>query len=47
MNDEIASCELTGEYYRSKISSLTSRWAIRDRLAQDKSNVQPIDLPQP
>ena len=34
MNDEIASCELTGEYYRSKTSSLTSRWAIRDRLAQ-------------
>ena len=43
MNDEIASCELTGEYYRSKTSSLTSRWAIRDRLAQDKSNLQPID----
>lgn len=36
MNEEIASCELTKEYYRSKTSSLTSRWAIRDRLAQDK-----------
>ena len=34
MNEEIASCELTKEYYRSKTSSLTSRWAIRDRLAQ-------------
>ena len=38
MNEEIASCELTKEYYRSKTSSLTSRWAIRDRLAQDKSS---------
>lgn len=43
MNEEIASCELTKEYYRSKTSSLTSRWAIRDRLAQDKSNLQPIE----
>ena len=44
MNEEIASCELTKEYYRSKTSSLTSRWAIRDRLAQDKSNLQPLSL---
>ena len=43
MNEEIASCELTKEYYSSKTSSLTSRWAIRDRLAQDKSNLQPIE----
>jgi|GEM_PF-95745 len=46
MNDEIASCELTGEYYRyprPKPPPLPSRWAIRDRLAQDKSNLQPID----
>ena len=43
MNEEIASCDLTKEYYRSKTSSLTSRWAIRDRLAQDKSNLQPIE----
>ena len=44
MNEEIASCELTKEYYRSKTSALTSRWAIRDRLAQDKSNLQPLSL---
>ena len=43
MTDAIASCALTGEYSRSTTSSLTSRWAIRDRLAQDKSNLQPID----
>lgn len=43
MNEEIASCELTKEYYRSKTSSLTGRWAIRDRLVQDKSNLQPIE----
>lgn len=43
IHDEIVSCELTREYYRSKTSSLTSRWAIRDRLMQDKSNLQPIE----
>lgn len=41
--EEISSCDLTTEYYRSKTSSLTSRWAIRDRLTQDKSSLQPID----
>ena len=46
MNEEIASCELTKEYYRSKTSSLTSRWPS----ATDWPRTSPIcslSSPQP
>lgn len=42
MNVEITSCELNMNHYRTKIATNTSRWAIRDRLAQNKSILQEI-----
>lgn len=42
MRVEINSCEKTTEHYRYKIASNANRWAIRDRLAQNKSLLQEI-----
>lgn len=46
MRVEINSCEKTAEHYRYKIASNTNRWAIRDRLAQNKSPLQDIKQDQ-
>ncbi len=43
MNEEIASCEVTKEYYLTRKEPLTSRWSIKDKLAADKSALEPID----
>ncbi len=43
MNEEIASCELTKEYYRARTEPLISRISIKEKLKADKSNLQPID----
>ncbi len=46
MNNEIASSKLATEHYKAQIASNASRWAIRDRLAQDKSTLQEIQPQQ-
>ncbi len=43
IDKEIIVCEQTTEYYESKTASITNRWAIRERLGQDKSNLQIIN----
>lgn len=40
---EINSCEKTEEYYKHKINSETSRWAIQDRLVQNQSELIGVD----
>ncbi len=46
MKLEINACELATNHYRAKIAANTSRWAIRDRLVQDKSILQEIQPSQ-
>ncbi|MEG0024415.1 MAG: hypothetical protein RR553_02985 [Akkermansia sp.] len=46
MQVEIAACNLSADHYKAKVASDTSRWSIRDRLAQDKSTLQNIQTEQ-
>lgn len=43
MSVETNACELSKEHYCAKMASNASRWAIKDRLVQDSSILQPID----
>lgn len=46
MRDEIAALDLARDQYKAKVSMRTNRWAIRDRLAQDRSALVEIDPSQ-
>lgn len=39
---EIAVCKLNANQYRAKANALTNRWAMRDRLSQDHSELRDI-----
>lgn len=43
---DTALCHLNANQYRSKASALTNRWDMRDRLAQEHSELRDIDRSQ-
>lgn len=43
---EIALCKLNANQYRAKANALTNRWAMRDRLSQDHSDLRDISQDQ-
>lgn len=43
---EIAVCNLNTNQHRAKTNALTNRWAMRDRLSQDRSQLRDIDRSQ-
>ena len=42
LNREIAVCRMNANQYRAKTDALTNRWAMRDRLSQDGSELRDI-----
>ena len=46
INREIALCHLNTNQHRTKASIMTNRWAMRDRLSQDRSTLRDIDRSQ-
>ena len=46
LESEINSCRMTEEFYRSKKISLTSHWAIKAKLTDGNSVLQPIENEQ-
>ena len=46
INREIALCNLNTNQHRTKASIMTNRWAMRDRLSQDRSTLRDIDRSQ-
>ena len=46
LENELNSCKMTEEYYRSKMISMTSHWAMRAKLAEQNSILQPIENDQ-
>lgn len=42
LNREIAVCRMNANQYRAKTDALTNRWAMRDRLSQDASELRDI-----
>ena len=43
---EIAECNMNINQYRAKTNEMTNRWAMRDRLSQDRSQLRDIDRSQ-
>ena len=43
---EIAICRMNTNQYRAKANAQTNRWAMRDRLSQDRSQLRDIDRSQ-
>lgn len=46
INREIAVCNMNTNQHRAKTNALTNRWAMRDRLSQDRSTLRDIDRSQ-
>ena len=46
LNREITVCNLNANQHRAKTNALTNRWAMRDRLSQDRSTLRDIDRNQ-
>lgn len=46
LNREIAVCNMNTNQHRAKTNALTNRWAMRDRLSQDRSMLRDIDRSQ-
>ena len=46
LNREIAVSNMNTNQHRSKANALTNRWAMRDRLSQDRSTLRDIDRNQ-
>ena len=46
LNSEIASCTMNTNQHRAKTNALTNRWAMRDRLSQDRSTLRDINRSQ-
>ena len=46
LNREIAVCNMNANQHRAKTNALTNRWAMRDRLSQDRSLLRDIDRGQ-
>lgn len=46
LHREIAVCNMNANQYRAKTNALMNRWAMRDRLSQDGSELHDIDRSQ-
>jgi outer membrane murein-binding lipoprotein Lpp len=46
LNREIAVSNMNTNQHRAKTNALTNRWAMRDRLSQDRSTLRDIDRNQ-
>lgn len=46
LHREIAVCNMNANQYRAKTNALMNRWAMRDRLSQDGSELHDIDRAQ-
>ena len=46
LNREIAVCTMNTNQHRAKANALTNRWAMRDRLSQDRSTLRDINRSQ-
>jgi hypothetical protein len=46
LHNEISVCTLNTNQHRAKTNALTNRWAMRDRLSQDRSQLRDIDRSQ-
>ena len=46
INRDITVCNLNANQHRAKTNSMTNRWAMRDRLSQDRSTLRDIDRSQ-
>ncbi|MBR5889617.1 MAG: hypothetical protein IKY92_06210 [Akkermansia sp.] len=46
INREIAVCNMNTNQHRAKTNALTNRWAMRDRLSQDRSTLRDIERSQ-
>ena len=46
LNREIAVSNMNTNQHRAKANALTNRWAMRDRLSQDRSTLRDIDRSQ-
>jgi hypothetical protein len=46
LHREIAVCNMNTNQHRAKTNALTNRWAMRDRLSQDRSMLRDIDRSQ-
>lgn len=46
LNREIAVCVMNTNQHRAKANSQTNRWAMRDRLSQDRSTLRDINRNQ-
>jgi Flp pilus assembly protein TadB len=46
LHREISVCNLNTNQHRAKTNALTNRWAMRDRLSQDRSQLRDIDRSQ-
>ncbi len=46
LHREAAVCRMNANQYRAKTNALTNRWAMRDRLSQDGSELHDIDRRQ-
>ena len=46
LNREIAVSNMNTNQHRAKTNALTNRWAMRDRLSQDRSQLRDIDRSQ-
>lgn len=46
LNREITVCNLNANQHRAKTNAMTNRWAMRDRLSQDRSMLRDIDRNQ-
>ena len=46
LNCEIANCTMNTNQHRAKTNALTNRWAMRDRLSQDRSTLRDINRSQ-
>ena len=46
LNREITVCNLNTNQHRAKTNAMTNRWAMRDRLSQDRSTLRDIDRSQ-
>lgn len=46
LNREITVCNLNTNQHMAKTNAMTNRWAMRDRLSQDRSTLRDIDRSQ-
>lgn len=46
LHREIAVCNMNANQYRAKTNALMNRWAMRDRLSQDGSELRDIERSQ-